>query len=144
MHHFKKFRKYTFKEEESIWKKYVADAELEEKNINLKRYVQKKLDSFDSLSSLLEENINTECKIELEKYDKKIHIKSDQLTYYDKRLKFIVETEEKINELDAHLLKDIELRVSQWKPDETGEKLNNFLFLYSLLQEHNIIEKKII
>ena len=144
MHHFKKFRKYTFKEEESIWKKFVADAELEEKNINLKRYVQKKLDSFDSLSSLLEENINTECKIELEKYDKKIHIKSEQLTYYDKRLKFIVETEEKINELDAHLLKDIELRVSHWKPDETGENLENFLFLYSMLQEHNIIEKKII
>lgn len=137
----KEVKKFTFKEKETFWKKYVVDSELDQKKIELEKHVQDKLKSLDSLISILNADIAGESERKLKEYDYKIHKKDEKRKYYNEQLVIIAESEEKINDLDAHLLKDIEQRVSKWKPENSHEKLENFLSLYSLLQEHNIIEQ---
>lgn len=139
----KRVKRFTFNEEESIWKKYVVDSELKQRKSNLERYVKEKLESFDALYSILQDNINMELDIEVKEFHKRIQTKKAQLRYCDKQLKFISETEDKIIALDTQLLADIEKRVSKWKPGKTDENFSSFLDLYSLLQEHDIVEKNI-
>lgn len=144
LHQIGRLKRFAFEKEENFWKKYVSDSELKENKIKLKKYVQHKLESFDSLSSILNEDISKECNEKLKKLDNEILEVKDKKKYHDDQLIIISESEKKINNLDTHLLEDIEQRVSHWKPENTHDKIENFLNLYSLLQEHNIIEQKII
>lgn len=139
----KKVKKCTINNKETIWKKYVIDSELKQSILNLEKYVQEKIESFDSLVPMLNNSITEECKRQLKKNDNQLSKVSEKRNYYYEQSLIIKESEQKIKDLDSNLLKDIEQRVSQWKP-ENHKKLENFLALFSLLQEHNIIEQKII
>jgi hypothetical protein len=140
----KKVREYTFNDKETIWKKFVIDSELKQSIIDSEKYVQEKIESFDSLVPMLNNIITEECKRLLKKNDNQLSIVTEKRNYYYEQSLIIKESEQKIKDLDSNLLKDIEQRVSQWKPENTHKKLENFLALFSLLQEHNIIEQKII
>lgn len=135
-------KKNFLKEEETLFKKYVNDPELRKCKVDLEMYVNQKIADFDLLIPFLNKNIyehfkhkSMECDLNLKKEDSKRIFVVNQLN-------LIAETEMKINNVNTCLLNDIESRVAQWNPKNIEDKLENFLSLYSLLQQHHIIEQK--
>ena len=133
-------RLFSFREEESFWRKHIYDPELKEKKKDLNHYVSEKIQAFDSLIRILERDIELEFGIKLKEIEDAIIVEQKLINEYNEQLNSINDTEKKIKNLDVLLLKEIERNISEWKHDESGDDLKNFLSLYSLLQEHNIVE----
>lgn len=138
----REIKDYTFKEKETLWKKYVADSELKQINLDFKIYFQNKLDSFDKIIPKLKDEINFECQSKLKTIDEKKQKINNQQNYYLKKNELIQDCKDKIENLDKSLLKAVELKVINWEPYKKNNVLENFLNLYSLLQEIDVLQQE--
>jgi len=142
----KQIKNLDLEENESIWKKYFQDDELNEKKHNLEndKYDKKILFKFiESILSKIEEEC---CKNELNNVNKeklKLIRKKENIVNNSEIIKSI---KNKVDNIDNFLLEDIEKRVAKWEPRKNNKNDNffSFLELYSLLDEHNLVKNKTI
>jgi len=146
----KKLDGISLKEKETIWKKYFNDNELDKMKDILSKLVSNKIDTIDSLKIIINKELDLYNTDEVKKERKTILNLEKQKIEIQQNSKIITNIRNKIDHINKYLLEDIEKKVAKWNPHNNNNNNNNnnniwnFLSLYALLEEHEMIKHQII
>lgn len=142
---FKFIEDFSLKGKENFWKKQFYDSELDEKKEILKAYIPRKIEELVSIKNEIYFCLNNLHLSKISKIlNKQSKLEEDEKNI-EKNSQFINAINAKISNINSLLLEDLEIKISEWSPNQKNENssLFNFLQLYSLLDEHELIMNKI-
>lgn len=145
LNYFKYLKDLSLKEKESWWKKYIDDSELDEKKKILENYISIKISELKSLEELLEKCLENYHLDSINEISEKISRLEESKKNIEKNSQIVNRIKFKVNNINSLLLKDLEVKISEWNPCPKNENssLCSFLQLYSLLEEHELVMNKI-
>jgi hypothetical protein len=135
----------SLKKKESIWNKYFNDSELDKKKEELKTYIPVKIEELIFFKKELNKFINNSHSIASNEILNKISKLEEKRKNIEKNSEIINAIKSKVSNLNSLLLEDLEVKISEWSPNQKNENssLFSFLQLYSLLDEHEFVMNKI-